>query len=511
MEVKGTEWEGLVEFSKISEIRPQVLFKGIEVANIDILNKELPHLKVFNCSLTNCSFYRTRLQSIRIYNSTIQYFSIKNSIAENFTISDSSYIGPIIISENSIIGNFDILGNSAIGNFSILRKSKTGNFQIIDNSTIQYFSIEDSTVGKFLIENSKIKSLKISSGSIEAVELRHVVMEKIEIIFGSQIVHFICQLDLKEPMLLFLKDSEFAILDFSNSVFPEFATLNVSSCSVNRVLLDNFCNYGSIFFSRLTPLVKWRDLRRHGKDSTLLIDDADQIGHDTTLRLINSDLGKVQFINCDLRKFQRFEFSNTKMLDVFVAESQMPDDAAFFLPAYKSNQIAEQKRLAYGQFKKIYEARGDQAWSLRYLAYEMKAYREQLRKEKLTLFSKEWFDNRSERWILWLNHLSTNYGNNWLRGALVTFAATGLCFAIFCLSLGYRPGTDVDRFLELTSYAPQYLNPFRDEDSVIQTLQTDGMKVHWYSRIWDYLSRIIVAYFVYQTIQAFRKLGKSSG
>jgi hypothetical protein len=31
------------------------------------------------------------------------------------------------------------------------------------------------------------------------------------------------------------------------------------------------------------------------------------------------------------------------------------------------------------------------------------------------------------------------------------------------------------------------------------------------ARIWDFVSRIFVAYFVYQTIQAFRKLGKSGG
>jgi hypothetical protein len=35
--------------------------------------------------------------------------------------------------------------------------------------------------------------------------------------------------------------------------------------------------------------------------------------------------------------------------------------------------------------------------------------------------------------------------------------------------------------------------------------------MNFWARLWDYISRVIVAYFVYQTIQAFRKLGKSGG
>ncbi|MBK7936232.1 MAG: hypothetical protein IPJ82_03765 [Lewinellaceae bacterium] len=65
----------------------------------------------------------------------------------------------------------------------------------------------------------------------------------------------------------------------------------------------------------------------------------------------------------------------------------------------------------------------------------------------------------------------------------------------------------------MASHSLAYLNPFRDEDSgeFFEMVKEDGLKITWYARIWDYLSRIFIAYFVYQTIQAFRKLGKSSG
>lgn len=296
----------------------------------------------------------------------------------------------------------------------------------------------------------------------------------------------------------------------------------MSDCSVNQLSLKKFCNYGTIFLSNLKSISQWKDFKKD-EYKKILREDGEYRFESTcllsSLRLVDSDLGKTQFINCDLTQFQYFEFSNTKMLDVFVAGSQMPGDNAFLLPNDEKNplRVAEQKRLAYGQFKKIYEAQGDTAGSLRYLAYEMDAYREQLKGEKTKpQFSKKWWsdkkawDNRGERATLWLNKYSTNYGNNWLRGLIMTLLMMFICFTIFCWMLGYRLGNDWNKFGELVSYAPFYLNPLRDLDSV-SLIKENETQIEWYARLWDFISRIIVAYFAYQTIQAFRKLGKSSG
>jgi len=122
--------------------------------------------------------------------------------------------------------------------------------------------------------------------------------------------------------------------------------------------------------------------------------------------------------------------------------------------------------------------------------------------------------NRGERWMLRLNKYSTNYGNDWLLGAKRTFWAVVICYSVFCLCQGIifnielKSMGNLIEFARIVSYAPYYLNPLRDLDSVAPIDEKD---INPLARIWDFISRIIVAYFAYQTIQAFRKLGKSSG
>jgi hypothetical protein len=299
-------------------------------------------------------------------------------------------------------------------------------------------------------------------------------------------------LPLHNPAQITFKDSKFNEIDFRTSVWPEFATMQVTNCTVLKLHFDNFCNFGAIFFTNLSVPVS-------GSEGSILC-------------LTNSDLGKLQFINCDLTKFSKFEFSNTKMLEIFVAGSKMPDEGSFVVPDGSNNNTYEQKRLAFGQFKKIYEGQGDVAGSLRYLAFEMDAYLNQLDE-----VSKKWHENFGERWMLKLNRYSTYYGNDWWLGVKRTLGTIVICYSLFCLSLGFKPGADIARFVEIASYAPQYLNPFRDSDSVIPLDLLPKLDECWntwlppISRLIDYLSRIFIAYFVYQTIQAFRKLGKSSG
>lgn len=553
MEVAGTEWESLVTFWKDLLGTPQMNFSSIEVSEKISVEKNkdlLPHLSLSDCKLSDFHFNNTQIRSV--------------------AIQGGSVVGDVVIKGDSKTGDFSIVGNSSIGDFSIensrtgffaiqynsiakyflIENAKTGYFEISDNSKLEWITIVNSTIGSFDIwdssingeiwvekskigsfdiDNSKILSLYINEGSrLQKMRVWHTMLQRIEASDGSFIGHVECQFILQEPVRLLFKNSICGHLDFDDSVFPEFTTLSVLDCEINRISLNNFCNYGTVFFSGLKPLKKWEDFKKD-EDGNIDFNDGeyefeeinDPEKFPSTLRLTDSDLGKMQFINCDLRQFERFEFSNTKMLEVFVAGSHMPEDKAFCLPNDEQNpiKIVKQKRLTYGQIKKIYEARGNMAGSLRYLAYEMEAYREQLKMEG-------WWKNRGELFMLWMNKISTNYGTSWQRGLRTTAIGMIVFYSVFCLLLGFVPGTDISKFIKVASFAPQYLNPFRDADSVIPSnylpfLDVCGNRYDIdednnpilppFARLWDYLSRIFIAYFVYQTIQAFRKLGKSSG
>jgi len=518
-------------------------------------NSDIEDFSVENSVTGNLAILNSTTGPILIENSKTGDFFINGTVTGGFSIKNKPSIGSFSVSQNSTVNSF-FIQNSKIGNFSIfnstsadfwiLQNSQTGHFSIHNNSTSGSFFInnseissfdvrEDSSIGRFSIEeNSASGDFKIVNSRATIISIKgqsrlaklriwHSTLQRIEVRSDSFISHFKCQFNLQGPVHLTLEQGNFGHLNLNNSVFPEFTTLNISDCKVNRLTLNNYCNYGTVFFSGLKPLEEWEDFKKNEDDAPIFeegILQFEKIKRPSTLRLTDSDLGKIQFINCDLRQFQRFEFSNTKMLEVFVAGSQMPGAKAFCLPNDEKNpsKLAEQKRLAYGQFKKIYEARGDVAGSLRYLSYEMRAYRAMLsnRIKRQQPFSKQWFDYVGELGILWLNQFSTNYGNNWLRGVVVTLFVVVVCFSVYCFLLGYRPqpiGGNWIKFGELASHSLAYLNPFRDEDSgqFFETLENDGLKITWHARLWDYLSRIIIAYFVYQTIQAFRKLGKSSG
>ncbi len=428
-----------------------------------------------------------------------------------------------------------VLSNTSLGHLKI-EYSKTEDIWIIDNSKITIFTSHDSKLNKIWFDNSLILACIIRYSEISEflastiqVQLLYFQFSQInfaEVSLNSYVQEFGCKLNIENKTSIEFYNSTFERLDLGKTNISESSSLKIIDCKSNNLTIENCCNFGSILFSNLSALHEWKAIekKQNGSASENELENYEfkqvELGEKPPiLHLSDSELGNLQFINCDLRSFDHFEFRNAKLLNAFVAGSQMPDANAFRLPGEEQPPAlaAEQKRLAFGQFKKIYENQGDQAGALRYLAYEMEAYRKQLKlgKKKLgTWNSKARWDNRWERFILFLNRHSTNYGNSWGRGAVVTLLAIIVAFGGYCLILGYRLGNDFGKFIDLASFAPQYLNPFRDEDSgqFFEILQKDGLdNISGLARLWDYFWRIIIAYLVYQTIQAFRKLGRSSG
>jgi hypothetical protein len=252
-------------------------------------------------------------------------------------------------------------------------------------------------------------------------------------------------------------------------------------------------------FSNIRPL----------SDSTLKrLREADDFYIDKTseIRITNSDLGKANLIGCNLNEYEKFVFSNSKMLEVFIADTILPKKERIFTIPIKTSlyEILEQRRLALSQFKKIYENRGDIVMATEYHADEMETYRECLKTSPVLPSGKERWNSRGERINLWLNRYSSYYGNNWLRAVIVTLSADVVLFSWYCRCLKFKLGSDTAKFWDLASYSFEFLNPIRKADFIKDVPSTPQ------ARAVDYLSRIIMAYLVYQTIAAFRKFGKKS-
>ncbi len=290
-----------------------------------------------------------------------------------------------------------------------------------------------------------------------------------------------------------------------SGIMVKDSIVHVNSSCYSLSFID-FKNLGIIYFNN----IECRD--------TFLMPSLEEIDSYENLEVYNeleihgSDMGKVIFINCDLSNFQ-MEFVSSKIIEVFLSGTKMPNEI-------RTPDVSQQQ-FGYSQIKKIYENRGDKVEANRYFAREMEAYRSTLDENK-----------NNERWEkinLWLNKISTNYGQSWERGVLSTLVASGLLFFIYCLSLEVYPSIiypylhipsadEWSKFSKVISYLPEFINPLRKADYLAeQLLKIKGIRdpekieenITSLSRWVEGLSRIAIAYFIYQLIQAFRKHGKS--
>ena len=112
--------------------------------------------------------------------------------------------------------------------------------------------------------------------------------------------------------------------------------------------------------------------------------------------------------------------------------------------------------------------------------------------------------------------MTNNHGQDLSRAFWVTIIGSSICYLIYCLLLGFRLDFSEFGFKELgriALYFPEYLNPIRKIDVLYNALKIsskDGSGMPASVSAWDNISRIFIAYFLYQFIAAFRKHGKKS-
>ncbi len=133
---------------------------------------------------------------------------------------------------------------------------------------------------------------------------------------------------------------------------------------------------------------------------------------------------------------------------------------------------------------------------LEFKKYEFELYRKSLNKDK---------NKRGSRVILWLNKVTSDYNTNWIKGLAFTLVY-GLVFylILYLLVFGSRDLKDViieNRFwLGYFKFLiiPNFNSPF--EDNNIEK---------WYQYLFFIIGKIAITYGAYETIQSFRKYGKT--
>ena len=134
--------------------------------------------------------------------------------------------------------------------------------------------------------------------------------------------------------------------------------------------------------------------------------------------------------------------------------------------------------------------RNNKIEALYYQGLEMMAYKAELALEN---------GRDQEKILMWLN-MSNNYGQNWVKPATLI-----LIFNLFFPALiNFSQGNCICEYTNYSSLYWQLLNP----TCQIQNLFDVGTTINSSTYFLFFMSRLFLAYFIYQTISAFRKHSK---
>jgi hypothetical protein len=199
----------------------------------------------------------------------------------------------------------------------------------------------------------------------------------------------------------------------------------------------------------------------------------------------DSIMGKWDIVDCDFENVNMVIYSS-KIIDAFYVNTIFPLELG--LPDI-TNHIDNKHdilRDGYNQLKTLAQKQNDRKMFLHYQAAELRSYYATL--HWYTNF-RTWFQLTAMKW-------SNNFGASWARG--VAFVGIANLFFII-VSFSCRD-FDITQAGSFIAYYFEFLF------SVVR--KPDFISGSW-ETTWYFISRIFIAFGIYQTVTAFRKFGKS--
>jgi uncharacterized protein YjbI with pentapeptide repeats len=479
-----------------------VIIKDCEIEPIYLNDKvDYPfNILIINSKLKGISIFNGTYKSLHLSNITIEennYFSISGGEFKSFYLSgnigcdayirkasfNKLYFGDTDFKNNLTIqsGTFEEVYFSGIkaksffirgGRFSKFLLAGGTHLNDCDISglyflggrfdTAQIYGL--SKINKIYINSGFIASMVLESEWIAEIAIQNHAdegSESSELGIGSLFFNQLGKTNIS------IKDIDINLINFNDSFINKDSIMRFSDIRAGALNFNNVINYGQITFNKISLANR--------------------------LSIQYSDLGKTTFINCDL-SLSNLSFGSSKITDVFLASTDMPENMI--------GTTHKEMRSAYGQIKKVYENRGDTIGASLFFSKEMNAYYDTL----------SWKTDKAEIINLLFNKLSTNHGQSWKRGLA---SALTVSFAFYCLYLyllGFRIIThgSFDVFLTQLSYFSDFINPVHKTDFIVteQEYSLPDIRHMGLARMCEGISRIFIAYFIYQLIQAFRKHGK---
>ncbi|MCK4922744.1 MAG: hypothetical protein KAS71_16945, partial [Bacteroidales bacterium] len=441
--------------------------------------------------------------------------------------------------------------------------SKTGSFAINDSTVETLFDVSQARlingleIRKNSIINSKVRIENVTASSITFTESTfdtdvHIWAGKIgNLIFNDGLFNddlFITAVPIAGSMTIigteFKKSINFKLHDETNNKTGSLETIYISSGKFNEQFVVNGSNEtirkltvkfskqleGALHFNSCN--IKETELSGENHNgnivfnhsnfnklsfdffsnySTISIISAKAFGLNSELTIQHSNLGKSQFFNTFFNTFEIISIYNSILIDIVVANVKWFNDKNLNSKTAETSPDYTQKKEIYRQIKFVLERQGDRISSLKFKALEMNAYKKELFESVEKRFKRIFNGNR---FILWIGQ-TNDYGQNWIKPILFAIGF-GLLFHFLIVigiseKLSYQPNLNIESLLitwneywSNLNTLPQLMNPAH----FLQRLFPNAQDISFTVYFLDYLLKIILAFFIYQVISAFRKYMK---
>ncbi len=491
--------------------------KGIIISDIRLLLENLIFKDcVINYKLdilnTKCS------NDIKFENNKVQ----SRARLENINGSMLSFVGDNIFEDNIFVGNSKIKNGVIFNNGRFKNEIKFDSIEtegngltIIDSFFEKAFFVNIQTINNQLKQG--ISSFYLSDASFNNgfyVNGAFDFMSDIPII--NEII-FDISAKLRGDVVF--RDIDVGILSISG--YNTSVNISFERVFVNQLKITGFRNSAGLIFSNLVPShSKWYS------------DKAKKMLRGNALYVSDTNFGKAQFYQTHFNSFDTIVFHNVICTDIstslvkwFTPAQLDRNELSSMRKTYKkalktknkieiSNAVKslesayQSKKEIFRQLKYASQKQGDIPLSLEFLKWEMDYYR------KIVCLKKP--KNWSEVIILWSSQ-TNNYGQSWLKalGLFVVFSF------LFYLPIGFFNSNTIDysKFalswsnilnnLRMIFYDNFYnwvllLNPVHNLKDLNENIKQAPSIIY----VFDFLSRIVSSYFIFQIVSAFRKYFK---
>ncbi len=237
------------------------------------------------------------------------------------------------------------------------------------------------------------------------------------------------------------------------------------------------------------------------------------IESESLLEIKHSNLGQTEFYNFNFSAFQKIVIWNSVLSDIITSNvkwfKRMQLDPVIN-SASVITELWSNNREVFRQLKYAMSKQGNRIQELTFKSYEMYAYKMQLNSQTYTK------ENTGDKVILCLSQ-TNNYGSDWIKPLIyiLSFNLFFYCCIVVTISdeISYIPSCNSDdwklTFNEFGKYSyaiPKMLSPLTPFDKIF--ILDSKEPNSFITNLWDFCNRIVLSYFIFQLISAFRKFLK---